>query len=224
LRIIVDNHNFDELMADPVGRTPQLTAIWTQVAARLKDKDSEVWFELMNEPNGTQFTNANLIAVLGPALTEIRKNNPTRTVVIGGESWSSVYNLTTVPVFNDARIVYTFHYYDPFNFTHQGAPWITPVLPTGVTFGSSADLTELTANVARAQAFMTRTGRPLFMGEYGAWEGISLPQRAAYYKTVHDAFAGAQVDGCAWAYVNTFPIRDASTGVWYDTLLAAIGL
>ena len=178
----------------------------------------------MNEPNGTRLTNANLIATLEPSFTEIRKNNPTRTVVIGGESWSSVYNLTTVPVFNDARVVYTFHYYNPFNFTHQGAPWVTPALPTGVTFGSTADTAELAANVVRAQAFMTRTGRPLFLGEYGAWEGVSLPQRVAYYKAVHDAFAAAQVDGCVWAYVNTFPIRDASTGTWYDTLLAAIGL
>ena len=104
-----------------------------------------------------------------------------------GESWSGVHNLTTVPVFNDARIVYTFHYYDPFNFTHQGAPWITPALPTGVTFGSNAEKADLANNVTLAQNFMTRTGRPLFMGEYGAWEGISLPQRVDYYKTVHDA-------------------------------------
>jgi endoglucanase len=223
LRIIVDNHNFDELMADPAGRTAQLTAIWSQVAERLKGKDSEVWFELMNEPN-SNLTNTNLVATFTPSLTEIRKNNPTRIVVIGGESWSSVYNLTTVPVFNDARIVYTFHYYEPFNFTHQGAPWINPVLPTGVTFGSNADKAELTANVVRAQDFMTRTGRPLFLGEYGAWEGISLPERAAYYKAVHDAFTSAQIDGCVWAYVNTFPFRDATTGVWYDSLLSAIGL
>src|SRR5262249_17023577 len=156
------NHNFDELMADPsAAHIAQLTAIWTQVAERLKNKDDMVWFELMNEPKD-KVLNSNLVAVLGPSLAEIRKTNPTRTVWIGGESWSSVYNVTTVPVFNDARIVYTFHYYDPFNFTHQGAPWITPVLPTGVTFGSDTDKADLAANVARAQAFMTRTGgRPL---------------------------------------------------------------
>ena len=86
------------------------------------------------------------------------------------------------------------------------------------------DKAELADSVAQAQAFMTRTGRPLFLGEYGAWEGITLPQRVDYYRAVHDAFAAAQVDGCAWAYVNTFPFRDASTGAWYETLLDAIGL
>ena len=66
--------------------------------------------------------------------------------------------------------------------------------------------------------------RPLFLGEYGAWEGIAVDQRATYYKAVHDAFKGANVDGCVWAYTNTFPFRDPASNTWYTQLLHAIGL
>jgi hypothetical protein len=41
---------------------------------------------------------------------------------------------------------------------------------------------------------------------------------------MHEAFKGAQIDGCVWAHVHTFAFRDATTGVSYDPLLSAIGL
>ena len=47
------------------------------------------------------------------------------------------------------------------------------MLPTGVTFPSGSDTADLAASVQKAQAFIARTGRPLFLGEYGAWEGRS---------------------------------------------------
>jgi endoglucanase len=64
----------------------------------------------------------------------------------------------------------------------------------------------------------------LFLGEYGAYEGIPLAQRVTYYGTVHQAFAAAGVDGCAWAYTNTMPLRDPASGAWITALLDAIGL
>ena len=65
-------------------------------------------------------------------MREVRASNPTRPVVIGGEFWSGIDSLATLPLPDDPYLVATFHYYEPFAFTHQGAPWITPLLPTGV--------------------------------------------------------------------------------------------
>ncbi len=223
LRVILDNHHFREIMEDPAGRTAQLAATWAQIAERFKGKDGEVWFELLNEPMD-KLDNKNLVAVLSPALAAVRQSNPTRPVVIGGEYWSNISSLPTIPILDDAYLVYTFHYYLPFEFTHQGAEWNDPVLPLGATFGSAADRAELAANVRKAQDFIARTGRPLFIGETGAYESIPLAERAPYYKAVHDAFGAAGVDQCIWAYANTFPVRDAKTGAWHEPILRAIGL
>ncbi|MBO9575871.1 MAG: glycoside hydrolase family 5 protein [Sphingobium sp.] len=223
LRVILDDHHFNAIMQDPAANTAQLTATWKQIAERFKGKDKGLWFELLNEPMG-KLDNKNLASVLSPALAEIRKTNATRPVVVGGEYWSNISSLPTMPILDDPNIVYTFHYYLPFPFTHQGAKWADPVPPMGATFGSQADMDNLAADVKKAQAFIARTGKPLFVGETGAYESIPLAQRAPYYKAVHDAFSAAGIDQCIWAYANTFPVRDAKTGEWHEPILRALGL
>lgn len=227
LRVILDLHHYDDpqgsIFANPAGQTARFAGLWKQIAARFRNKDDKVWFELLNEPHD-QLTHANLRSVLEPALREVRATNPTRPVVIGGEFWSGINSLATLPLPDDAYLVATFHYYDPFNFTHQGASWVTPTPPFGVTFPSGTDAADLAANVQKAKDFIARTNRPLFMGEYGAIETIPLAQRANWYGTVHDAFAAGEVDGCVWAYTNTMPVRDPTTGAWITQLLDAIGL
>ena len=228
LRVILNVHHYDDpggsIFADPAGQTARLAGIWKQVAARFAAEPNDgLWFELLNEPHNN-LNHGNLLATLEPALAEVRATNPTRPVVIGGEMWSGVGSLASLPLPNDAYLIATFHTYDPFFFTHQGATWITPVPPMGVTFGSAADLAEIDANVRRVQDFMARTGRPVFMGEYGAIDAIPIDQRALYYRQMHDRYAAAGVHGCVWGYTNSFAFRDAATGAWHQALLRALGL
>jgi endoglucanase len=211
LNVIVEQHNNEDLSAAPDANRDRSAAVWRQVAAALRDEPANVWFELLNEPHD-RLTNANLLATLTPSLAAIRETNPTRAVVIGGEHWSAVDSLATLPLPDDPYIVATFHYYDPFEFTHQGAAFIHPTPPLGRRFGSAADAAQLQDNLAKVRAFMARTGRVPFAGEYGAIENIPSEQRAAWYRTVSSAFASAGVASCAWGYRNTFPLwRD---GKW----------
>ncbi len=228
LKVILNVHHYEDaggnVFTDPAGQTARLAGLWKQIAARFASQpDSALWFELLNEPHD-QLTNANLVATLGPALAEVRATNRTRPVVIGGGSWSGVGSLATLALPNDAYLVVTFHTYDPFNFTHQGATWITPTPPMGTTFGSASDLAEVDRNVQAVRDYMTRTGRPVFLGEFGANDPIAVPERAAYYRTLHDRYGAANVDGCVWGYTNSFAFRDPVTGVWKAELLRALGL
>jgi endoglucanase len=228
LRVILDLHHYEDpqgnLFVDPAGQTPRFAALWRQIAERFKDKDALVWFELIHEPHGS-LNDTTLLSVVQPALDEVRKTNPTRPVVIGGQNYSGVPSLATIKLPNDAYLIVTFHSYDPFAFTHQGAPWITPAPPPfGRAFPIGTDLADLNANVQRAKDFMAASGRPLFLGEYGAYEGIAVTDRATWYKAVHDGFKGASVDGCVWAYTNTMYFRDPGTNAWIGQLLSAIGL
>lgn len=223
LGLIIDLHNDDALFSDPAGEAPRLAAMWRQIAARFKDAPANVWFEITNEPHD-KLTNANLMATLGPSLAAIRATNPTRKVVIGGQDWSGIDSLTTLKLPDDPNLITTFHYYLPMKFTHQGASWVHPAPPPlGATFGSPADIAQLDANVAKAKAYMARTHRPLFLGEYGAYDKtIPTKQRAAYYKAVHDAFGRAGINGCVWGYTSSFKFRDGDH--WIEPLMKAIGL
>jgi endoglucanase len=151
----------------------------------------------------------------------VRATNPTRPVVIGGQNWSGVDSLATIQYPDDPYLVPTLHSYDPFEFTHQGATFVSPVLPTGRAFGTTADNQQLDANLVKVQNFMTRTGRVPFVGEYGAYEGVPIDQRVAYYRTMSSAYASIGVQSCAWGYTNTFHLWTDGAG-WNTALLNAI--
>ncbi|MEM7314343.1 MAG: cellulase family glycosylhydrolase, partial [Planctomycetota bacterium] len=68
---------------------------------------------------------------LDQALTVIRTSNPNRPVLVGPVFWNSISALSSFDPPEDPNLVTTVHYYDPFEFTHQGATWVNPVPPVG---------------------------------------------------------------------------------------------
>ena len=224
LNVILNSHHFDALDKDPAATAPWLAAVWKQVAARFAARpEARLWFEISNEPHD-KLTNANLLATLAPALAAIRATNPTRAVVIGGENWSGIDSLATLDLPDDPNVYPTFHYYEPFDFTHQGATWVDPSPPLGRLYGTQADADRLAADVEKIRRYIARTGRKPFIGETGAYEAIPLAGRVQYHRAVHDAFAPLDLGICAWAYTNTFPFWDRKTEQWLPGLRAAFGL
>jgi endoglucanase len=220
LNVILDLHNYDELMRDPDGHRVRFAALWRQIAAEFRNAPANLWFELINEPHD-RLTDATLAGVLTPALAEVRATNPTRPVIVGGQSWSGIDSLATLTLPDDPYIVPTFHYYDPFDFTHQGADWVQPSPPRGRRFGTPADHAQLEAALGKVRAYRARTGRVPFMGEYGAFEQVPMDQRVAYYRIISAAFASAGIQGCVWGYTNTFHFWRDGSG-WTRELLGAI--
>jgi endoglucanase len=160
--------------------------------------------------------------VLKPALTEVRATNPTRPVIVGGQNWSGIPSLATLQLPDDPYVVPTFHNYDPHAFTHQGASWSNPVPPLGRTFGSAQDYAELDANLQKVRDYIQRTGRVPFLGEYGVIDHAQVPlgDRVNYYRTITSAYASIGVQSCAWAYTNTFKLRDGDA--WLPGMVEAI--
>ena len=226
LNVILNDHHFEALDSDPAANSAKLAAIWQQVATRFADRPTaRLWFEIENEPH-EKLTNANLNETLAPALAAIRATNPDRPVVIGGDNWSGIDSLATLELPDDPNVYPTFHYYEPFDFTHQGAGWVKPKPPAlGRVYGSAADAQRLVADAAKIRAYVVRTGLIPFMGETGAYEArIPLAQRVQYARAVHDTFAPLGVGICGWAYTNTFPYYDHEAKRWLPGMRAASGL
>jgi endoglucanase len=224
LNVLLDSHNFKNLDEEPVATAPKLAAAWAQIAKAYADKgDDHLWYELSNEPHGA-FDNGNLMAVLAPSLAAVRAVSPNKPVVIGGQNWSGVDSLATLNLPDDPQVYPTFHYYEPFDFTHQGASWVKPMMPLGRIYGGEADKARLVRDAAKVAAYVARTGRVPLMGEVGAYEVILPEQRVAYHTAVTAAFAAQKVDQCVWGYTNTFPFYDHRAGKWNKELLKAIGL
>ena len=226
LNVILNSHHVDPIYKDPEGTAAWHGGVWKQISERFADRpEDRLWFELENEPHD-QLDNSNLLATLAPALAAVRAANPTRAVIIGGEEWSGIDSLATLELPDDPNIHPTFHYYSPFDFTHQGASWTGDAMPpVGRRYGTEADAQLLQQDVAKLKAYIERTGHTPFMGETGAYDAhIPLAQRIDYHAAVTQAFAPTGIGICMWAYTNTFPFWDQSSGKWLPGLRGAIGL
>ncbi|MBO7419682.1 MAG: cellulase family glycosylhydrolase [Spirochaetaceae bacterium] len=103
-----------------------LTKIWPQIASRYKDSSEYVIYEIMNEPH---FRSGNIEAdikkwnkIQGNILKLIRTIDTKHTVIVGAD-WNSPEALLKLPDYKDDNIIYNFHDYSPYLFTHQGASW-----------------------------------------------------------------------------------------------------
>jgi len=211
LSVIVDLHHYEEINENPAGHTDRLAALWRQIGERFAAAPPSVSFELLNEPM-SKLDAGNLLAVIGPALAEVRKSNPTRIVVIDGPEWAGLDAMLTSPFPDDPYAVPTFHYYSPVNFGFPEADWLTP--KSRDDFGRPEDLELIRSDLAKVQGYIERTGRVPFVGEYGAWVTRPLAEREEFYETLSEAFASIGVDTCAWGYTNTFELWDDEKAAW----------
>ena len=137
LGVILDEHDFDVCSEAIDPCRTKLTAFWQQVAPRYANAPRSVAFELLNEPhdklNGDVWN-----TLLAQLLATVRQSNPTRIVVVGPTHWNSLNDLPLLKLPNDQNLLVTFHYYEPFHFTHQGATWAGEEVKKlhGITWGT----------------------------------------------------------------------------------------
>ena len=95
----------------------RFVALWLEFERRYHDRGREIVFELMNEITATESKKWN--ELYKRTVSEIRSVNPDRIIMIGSACWNNVGMLKELEVLDDPNVVYTFHFYDPFEFTHQ---------------------------------------------------------------------------------------------------------
>jgi endoglucanase len=223
LNIVLDEHDY-ERCPDDTARCRQLVlAFWSQVAGHYRNAPDKVMFEILNEPNRAMDAVWNSILV--EALAVIRKTNPTRNVVIGPAFWNNISHLPELRLPNEDRhIIVTVHYYEPHDFTHQGASWGDPEWRklSGIRWGTPADLAKLDENFDKAQAWAKQNDRPILLGEFGAYDKAPQQDRIKYTAAVARA---AEKRGWAWTYWqfdSNFIVYDIDKDAWNDPIYRAL--
>lgn len=223
LKIIINIHHFEELNEDPEGNFAKFIALWDQIAPHYASLPNSVYFEVLNEPNGNLGGDI-MRKILTAGFNKIRESNPTRILILGGENWSGINTLPSIPAIDDPNQVYTFHYYDPFEFTHQKASW-TPLENSDTRgWGSREDRRELKAAAEYTKKAQDELGIPLFMGEIGAYEKAPYDDVVRYTRETRKAFEDAGISWCVWSFTATFPFYDQDKKAWDQNKLAALGL
>jgi endoglucanase len=224
LTIIVDFHHYEEMMSDPWGNKERYLDIWKQVADHYKDYPSNVLFELLNEPN-TELNASLWNQYIQEALAVVRETNPTRDVVIGPTSWNAYDWMSTLDIPDDSHIIVTFHYYLPFQFTHQGAEWVDG---SNAWMGTAWDATEeqqaeITSHFDSVANWAKRHNDVrILLGEFGAYSKAPQDSRVRWTSFIREQ---AEARGFSWAYWEFnagFGVYDPNAKVWREDILKGL--
>ena len=222
LNVIIDNNGG---CSDEGAACLEKTArIWRNLARHYRHAPNSVLFELYNEPDGAitpQVWNAGLLNIL----TAIRSSNPTRNVVVDTAHACNLRDLAALRLpAQDRHIIATFHYYEPFFFTHQGAAWLPPARrpPTGAGFGSAAQIAEVIRDFNYVAAWSAWYHRPVLLGEFGVLETATPFDRGLWTSLVARTAEAHGISWIYWQFDGDFTAYDTAREAWVEPVARAL--
>jgi endoglucanase len=224
LNIVVNVHHYNEMDANPDQHLPRLVGLWEQIAARYKNRPAAVYFELLNEPHD-KLTEAKWNAAIPRLLAAVRKTNPTRPVIVGPEHWNSARALDKLELpEKDRHLILTIHDYEPFQFTHQGASWVKGAKQwKGRKWtGTAAEQAAVREILGKAAAWAKVHDRPVFLGEFGAYEGADMESRVRWTRFVAREAERLGFSWAYWEFCSGFGAYDPKADKWREPLKAAL--
>ncbi len=140
LNVVLNMHHYDEIFVSPEAHADRFVAIWEQIAERYVDQPATVYFELLNEPHGS-LDARRWNVLLARTIAAVRSIDAYHTLIVGGDQWNSIAGLAALEIPEEEHnVIATFHYYEPFLFTHQGAEWVgAEIGTTGVSWPGPPD-------------------------------------------------------------------------------------
>lgn len=223
LLIIINCHHFEEIYENPAGQLERFLSIWQQTASSFADYGSSILFEILNEPRDN-LTAAVWNDYLQQAVELIRTVSPERTLLVGTAEWGGLASLDDLMLPEDDNIIVTFHYYNPFEFTHQGADWVTGADSwLGTTWTQTgAQRLAVQQDLDLARTWADANNRPLHMGEFGSYEEADMNSRTAWTRFVTEQAELRDISWAYWEFCSGFAAYDLDQDQWIWDLLNAL--
>lgn len=224
LNIVINIHHYNGLDENPDENETRFIALWDQLAEHFRDRPEAVYFELYNEPHG-KLTEEKWNAILPKALAAVRKTNPTRPVIVGPGQWNAIRALPKLELpKEDRNLIVTVHCYEPFQFTHQCASWAKGSDKWKGTkwTASEKEQAALRQTLERAAKWGKDHDRPIFLGEFGAYQGADMDSRASWTRFVAREAERLGMSWAYWEFCAGFGVYDPRTKEWHEPLKAAL--
>ena len=217
---VIDEHDVDECQETPKSCAEKLHEFWSQISSRYAHRYPTAVYEILNEPGGNMDRDAwNALAL--EILKTIRAVDAERVVVVAGLNSDDPQNMQMIDLpENDRNIILTVHYYKPFAFTHQGAPWAELKNSRHVPWGTRSDQDAVQRDFAAISRWAR--GRPVYLGEFGAYEKAGIESRAKYLAFIARS---AELEGwslACWQFDHDFALFDSDRDRWVAPLLRAL--
>lgn len=149
----------------------RLAALWRAIAQRYANEPVVAGYDLVNEPVVPRHRSQwqVLAQELARAIRTVDGRHPViveRVNAVAGD-WSNDSQMNFVKV-DDPNVIYTFHCYDPFEYTHQFASWTHLRQREGGPYPQRGrDKAFMKSRLDGYIAWAQRNGAALFLGEFG---------------------------------------------------------
>ncbi len=240
LHLIITYHYgiFDDnsLYNDDMNR---VSWMWKQVQQTFKGHGYDyLFFELYNEPTMGAYRWKLTAEKL---INYIRGEDLNRIYIIGGSNYNGLDALIEMGKLNDEKILYTFHFYEPYIFTHQGADWTQdktymkgfpypyrrrkmPLMSKDAT-GTSVekDYTKyyyegtkqyLNDRMSQVSNFCAANKMQLICTESGVIDVADPTSRSNYLKDITASMYQYRIPCMLWDYDQRFSIHQDSTHIF----------
>ena len=244
LAVVLDLHPSDEFkikLRTDDRRVAALAELWRALARHVSARDPErLFLEIINEPMVED--PFRWMGIQARVASAIRDGAPRHTIIATGPRWSAVDQLLLIETIADRNVVYNFHFYEPHNFTHQGATWgadfwpylknvpypsspelITPLLPSINNDAARAalksygderwDAARVEREIALAAEWARSRGVALTCNEFGVYRAYSPPaSRLRWIADVRAALERHRIGWSMWDYAGGFGVAVRKNG------------
>jgi endoglucanase len=245
LSVIIDIHPSSEYKAtlfQGSAGVGSFAGLWRTLAAHFAPMDPEhIFFEIMNEPEQNDLYRWQ--GIQATVADAIRQAAPQNTIIASGARWSGLGDLLMLEPLADANVIYTFHDYEPFPFTHQGATWTSPEVrperaipypstPENIapklgqeptlggqlfldTYGEDRwDAERVENTIAFAARWSSLHHVPVYCGEFGVLRDFAPPaMRVQWLHDMRVALANNHIGWAMWDYQANFGVVTKANGV-----------
>ena len=243
LYLILDNHSFDPNTDTSPEVVDILIKVWSQMASHYKNRSKYILYEILNEPHGISTSTWGTIQ--NQAINAIRASDTKHTVIVGGSGYNTYTELKNLPLYSDTNLLYTFHFYDPFMFTHQGATWVSPsmaplagvpfpynssempVCPASlkgtwiesglISYPSDGTVSHVKLLIDNAVNFRNSRNVKIFCGEFGVYiPNSDDADRCYWYKVVRDYLEEKNIPWTIWDYKGGFGLFNKGSNEFFE--------
>lgn len=234
IQLIIANFNHGLSEENHSQALEQLAKDWENVLRIFPKNSGNFYFELANEPDLNPEIWFQDVQKLVPRLQTIRKDIP---FIVGATNFNSLFELSRMQPWALEGLIYTFHYYEPYLFTHQGTEWTGPQNSTlGIPFpyqcgkmpnlnalarGTAGEVNfrdyEKTGNsiaiqdkIGQIASWAEKHGVQLWCTEYGVTQNADEISRENYLREVQKVLFQHQIPGFVWEWRGNFGINDLS--------------
>lgn len=184
---------------DNQGLKDDIVRKWGQLARRLKSYPALQAYDLINEPVVPQPPLGRSAQAVWHSLAEViarelRAADPDTPLVVEPTPWGLPSSFWRTEALGLPGLVYSFHFYEPHGFTHQGLP----NYPAAVAYPDKGwDKARLSQAMDEARRFAAKHKVPMFVGEFSC---VRWAPAGSCPRYLADAVSLFEAEAWGWAY------------------------